>query len=91
MILTRDFKRYLDSSLNNLRKETVIKQQNTEEQVLQLQRSKDLSFSFKGNKLQFEFNAGIIEKSERAVKEVYQEKVSAKALVEYAIASLKDI
>ena len=85
-----DFKGYLDSSLNSLRQETDKKQQNTDEQVLQIKRASELSFTFKGNKSQFDFNAPVLEKLERALKSLDQgDSVSAKPLVEEAVASLK--
>ncbi|XP_072030099.1 uncharacterized protein [Amphiura filiformis] len=85
-----DFKGYLDSSLNSLRQETSKKQENTEEQVLQIKRASELTLNFKGNKSQFDFNAGVLEKLERAEKSLDQgDSVSATPLVKEAVASLK--
>ncbi|XP_072022961.1 LOW QUALITY PROTEIN: uncharacterized protein [Amphiura filiformis] len=83
-----DFKGFLDSSLNSLRQETSKKQENTEEQVLQIKRASELTLNLKGNKSQFDFNTGVLEKLERAEKSLDQgDSVSATPLVKEAVAS----
>ncbi|XP_038072966.1 uncharacterized protein LOC119741284, partial [Patiria miniata] len=64
--------------------------QTTSEQVQQLKRASELSFRFKGNKTQYDFNADIVEKlgrAENCLKE--DDGGSAKSLVTEVIADVK--
>ncbi len=85
-----EFKGYFDSSLTKLKQETEKRQQTTSEKVQQLQRAAELTFRFKGNKSQFEFNAGVLEKLEGAISLLEEgEAVNASSAITEAIKSLK--
>jgi hypothetical protein len=81
---------HLVASLNAFREENDRQLSSTSQELKHLKRSAELSFRFKGNKLQYQFNAGLQEKLEK-VKAFLQEgrEEAAKSLLDSAIEDTK--
>ena len=63
------FRTYLDSSLERVKEES---DQKIAAAAQELKKSTELNFRYKGHKRQFEFNSGVIEGLEKAVKALEQ-------------------
>ncbi|XP_071504484.1 solute carrier family 23 member 1-like [Diadema antillarum] len=61
------FKEYFDSSIAQVKEESEKKLSAASTELQQLKRASELSFSFKGNRVQFEFNSSLQEKLEKGV------------------------
>ncbi|XP_072166153.1 uncharacterized protein [Diadema setosum] len=61
------FKEYFDSSIAQVKEESEKKLSAASTELQQLKRASELSFRFKGNRVQFEFNSSLQEKLEKGV------------------------
>ena len=84
------FKEYFDSSIEKVKEDSDKKILAASTELQQLKRASELSFRFKGNKVQFEFNSNLQEKLEKGVASLEEGKiVPALSMFKEGIADLK--
>ena len=85
-----DFKHYFDSSLHSLREENDRWLTSTSQELQQLKKASEISFRFKGNKTQYNFNASLLEKLEKVDVYLKDSKVeAAKPVISEVITEVK--
>ena len=84
------FKQYFDSSIAKVKEDSEKKLSAASMELQQLKRASELSFRFKGNRVQYEFNSNLQEKLEKGVALLEEGKqVSALSKLKEGIADIK--